>query len=125
MPVTTIDEYIAAFPAEIQAVLQAVRQVIRETAPEAKEAMAYGIPTFKLNGNLVHFGGFKKHIGFYPAPSGIEEFKEELAAYPGSKGAIQFPLDRPIPFDLIRRVVRFRMQENLSKAQAGKSKKSG
>jgi len=125
MPVTTIDEYIAAFPAEIQAALQAVRSVIHETAPEAQEAMAYGIPTFKLNGNLVHFGGFKKHIGFYPAPSGIEKFKEELAAYPGSKGAIQFPLDRPIPFDLIRRVVRFRMQENLSKAQAGKSKKSG
>lgn len=118
MPAATVDEYIAAFPSEIQAVLQAVRQVIRETAPEAEEAIAYGIPTFKYHGNLVHFGAYKYHIGFYPAPSGIEEFKEELSAYPGSKGAIQFPLDRPLPFDLIRRVVRFRMQENLRKAQA-------
>ncbi len=118
MPAATVDEYIAAFPSEIQAVLQAVRQVIRETAPEAEEVIAYGIPTFKYHGNLVHFGAYKHHIGFYPAPSGIEEFKDELSAYPGSKGAIQFPLDRPLPFDLIRRVVRFRMQENLRKAQA-------
>lgn len=100
--------------------MQAVRKVIHETAPEAEEAMAYGIPTFKLHGNLVHFGGYKRHIGFYPAPSGIEEFKEELSAYPGSKGTIQFPLDRPIPFDLIRRVVLFRKAENLRKAQTGK-----
>lgn len=111
----TIDEYIAAFPGDVQEILQQVRQTIRAAAPEAEEAMAYGIPTFRLNGNLVHFGGFKRHIGFYPAPSGIEAFKEELAQYSQSKGSLQFPLDQPMPYDLIRRVTLFRVEENLKR----------
>jgi uncharacterized protein YdhG (YjbR/CyaY superfamily) len=112
---TTIDEYIAGFPAEIQEKLHAIRQVIHETAPEATEKISYQMPTFFLNGNLVHFAAFKSHIGFYPAPTGLDAFKDEIAQYPHSKGAVQFPLDRPIPFDLVRRVVVFRREENLKK----------
>jgi uncharacterized protein YdhG (YjbR/CyaY superfamily) len=122
MPPTTIDEYISAFPEDVQAVLQELRSVIRETAPEAQEAIKYGIPTFVLQGNLVHFAAYKTHIGFYPAPSGLENFRSELAGYAGSKGAVQFPLDQPLPFDLIRRITAFRVQENLGKA-ANKRKK--
>lgn len=107
-----IDAYIAGFPDEIQEILQKVRSTIRQAAPEAKEAIKYGLPTFVLNGNLVHFGGFPKHIGFYPTPSGIEKFKDELAVYKGAKGSVQFPLDQPIPYDLIRRITLFRVQEN-------------
>jgi uncharacterized protein YdhG (YjbR/CyaY superfamily) len=115
---TTIDEYIALYPPEVQAILQQVRQTAREVAPEAQEAIAYGIPTFKLHGNLVHFAAYKKHIGFYPTPSGLEAFKTELAGYKGSKGAVQFPLDQPIPYDLIRRITLFRVEENLRRAAA-------
>ena len=107
-----IDEYIAGFPPEIQEILQKIRMKIRRAAPGAEEAMSYRIPTFKLNGNLVHFAAFKKHIGFYPTPSGIEEFKAELSGYVWAKGSVQFPLDKPIPFDLITRIVKFRVQEN-------------
>jgi len=110
---TSIDEYIALYPPEVKAILQQVRQTIRAVVPEAEEAIAYGIPTFKFHGNLVHFAAYKKHIGFYPAPSGLEAFKTELANYPGSKGTVQFPLDRPIPYDLIRRITLYRMEENL------------
>jgi uncharacterized protein YdhG (YjbR/CyaY superfamily) len=116
---TTIDEYIAGFPEDVQVRLQAVRRVIHETAPQATEKISYQMPTFYLNGNLVHFAAFKNHIGFFPAPTGLEAFKEEIAAYPNSKGGVQFPHDRPIPFDLIRRIVEFRVAENLKKA--GKS----
>jgi uncharacterized protein YdhG (YjbR/CyaY superfamily) len=108
----TIDDYIAGYPADVQAILQQIRQTIHETAPEATEAISYGMPTFKLNGNLVHFGAFKNHIGFYPVPSGMEAFKDELAAYKQGKGSVQFPLDKPMPLDLIRRIVEFRVQES-------------
>lgn len=114
---TTIDEFIAAFPEDIRAILQKIRAIIREEAPEAQETINYGIPTFTLHGNLVHFSAFKKHIGFYPAPSGIEKFKDELAPYAGAKGSVQFPLDQPIPYELIRKIVAFRVEENLAKAE--------
>lgn len=123
MPPTTIDEYIAGFPEDVQDILQKVRATVHDAAPEAVEAIKYAIPTFMLKGkNLVHFGGLKKHIGFYPAPSGLVQFKEELAGYDGTKGAVQFPLDKPIPYDLIRRITAFRVQEELDKAVARKKK---
>lgn len=111
----TIDQYIAAYPQDVQFSLQKVRETIQKAAPDAKEAMAYGIPTFRLNGNLVHFGGYKKHIGFYPAPSGIDAFLEELAPYRAGKGTIQFPLSEPIPYALITKIVHYRVKENLQK----------
>lgn len=112
---TTIDAYIAGYPEEVQAILQEIRRTIHETAPEATEAISYGMPTFKLHGNLVHFGAFKSHIGFYPVPSGMEAFQEELAAYKQGKGSVQFPLNKPMPLDLIRRIVEFRVQESQAK----------
>jgi uncharacterized protein YdhG (YjbR/CyaY superfamily) len=118
-----IDDYIAGFPDDVRKILQKVRATIRKAAPEAEEAMRYGIPTYILNGNLVHFGGFKNHIGFYPAPGGITEFREELARYASGKGSIQFPLDEPIPYPLIARIVRFRVKENQEKAAAKKTTK--
>jgi uncharacterized protein YdhG (YjbR/CyaY superfamily) len=111
----TVDEYIAAFPDEVREILEKVRLAIRKAAPGARETISYQIPTFALNGNLVHFGGFKRHIGFYPGSSGIEAFKEELAGYVGAKGSVRFPLDKPIPLGLIVRIVRFRVKENLGK----------
>lgn len=108
----TIDEYIAQFSPEIQEILQSLRKLIREAAPEAGEKISYQMPTFTLNGNLVHFAAFKNHIGFYPAPSGVEAFQEKLMDYKTSKGAIQFPIDKPLPFDLIREIVTFRVSEN-------------
>ena len=108
----TIDAYIAAFPDDVQTILQHIRRTIHEIAPEATEAIAYGMPTFRLHGNLVHFAGFKNHIGFYPVPSGMMAFKDELAAYKQGKGSVQFPLDKPMPLDLIRRIVAFRVEEN-------------
>jgi uncharacterized protein YdhG (YjbR/CyaY superfamily) len=113
-----IDEYIAGFPSEIRELLQKIRMTIRKAAPEAEEAIKYQMPTFVLNGNLVHFAAFKRHIGFYPAPMGIEKFKEELSAYPGAKGSVQFPFDRPIPFDLIGRIVEYRVEKNWEAAAA-------
>ncbi len=112
----TIDEYIAGFPEDIQEKLREMRKVIRETAPHASEKISYQMPTFYLNGNLVHFAAFKNHIGFYPAPTGLDAFKDEIARYPHSKGAVQFPLDKPIPFDLVKRIVAFRISENVKKA---------
>jgi uncharacterized protein YdhG (YjbR/CyaY superfamily) len=111
----TIDEYIATFPKNVQTILQELRQVIRDCSPEAKEAISYQIPTFKLNGNLVHFAAYKNHIGFYPTSSGIEAFKEKLGKYEISKGTVRFPINEPIPFELIKEMVRFRVKENLSK----------
>ena len=119
----TIDEYIAGFPSDVQAILQEVRATIREAAPDAEETISYQIPTFRLKGNLVHFGAFKTHIGFYPTPSGMEEFQDELSAYEGSKGTVRFPLDRQIPFDLISRIVEFRVGENLARAEAKEKRK--
>ena len=117
----TIDEYIAAFPPDIQAILEQIRLTIHQAAPEAQEAISYQMPTFKLKGNLVHFAAFQKHIGFYPAPTGIEQFNDELSRYAGGKGSVRFPLDQPIPYDLIRRIVLFRVQENLDRAAAKRS----
>jgi len=117
-----IDEYIEGFPDDVQEILQKVRATIREAAPVAEEAIKYGIPTFTLKGNLVHFGAFEKHVGFYPTPTGIEKFKDQLSVYESSKGAVQFPLDKPIPFDLIGQIVKFRVQENLEREDA-KTKK--
>lgn len=113
-----IDEYIAGFPREIRDILEKIRMTVREAAPEAQEKISYQMPTFFLNGNLVHFAAFKNHIGFYPTPSGTEKFQEEIAIYKSGKGSIQFPLNRPIPYELIRRIVEFRVQENLAKAKA-------
>ncbi len=118
IPVTDIDEFIAQYPQDVQTLLQKVRETILQAAPGAGETIRYGIPTFTLNGNLVHFSAYKKHIGFYPGPSGIEKFKNELSVYAGAKGSVQFPLDRPIPFELIREIVLFRVKENLEKAAA-------
>jgi len=120
---TSIDEYIASFPADVQERLRQMRAVIREAAPEAQEKISYQMPTFFLYGNLVHFAAFKNHIGFYPAPRGIEAFKDELAAYEGAKGSVQFPLDQPLPLDLVRRIVQFRVADQLQNAKAKKSKK--
>jgi uncharacterized protein YdhG (YjbR/CyaY superfamily) len=107
-----VDEYIAKFPKDVQAVLQKIRQTIHEAAPEASETISYQMPAFKLNGkNLVYFAAWKKHIGFYATPSGNEAFKKELARYKGAKGSVQFPLDEPMPFDLIKKIVKFRIQE--------------
>lgn len=117
-----IDQYIAGFPPNVQEILEKIRQTIRETAPDAEEAIKYQIPTFVLNGNLVFFAGFKEHVSVYPAPRGNQHFKRELAAYEGGKGTVRFPLDEPIPFDLIRRIVELRVQENLNKAKS-KAKK--
>ena len=113
-----IDEYIAAFPNEVQKKLREMRATIRKAAPDAEEAISYTIPTFKLKGNLVHFAAFKTHIGFYPAPRGIEAFRDELSKYDGGKGTIQFPLDAPLPLSLITRIVKFRVKDNLALAAA-------
>lgn len=111
----SIDEYIATFPEDVQDILEKMRKVIHEATPDAEEAISYGMPTFKLNGNLVHFAAYKNHIGFYPTPSGIETFKEEISEYKSSKGAVQFPIDKPIPYDLVEKIVIFRVGENLRK----------
>ena len=108
----TIDEYISMFPDDVQTILNQVRQTIHEAAPEAQETINYQMPTFTLNGNLVHFAAFKNHIGFYPTPTGIEAFKDELSVYKGAKGSVQFPLDQPMPLSLIRRIVEYRVKEN-------------
>ena len=118
-----IDEYIAAFPKDVQDRLQQIRRTIRKAAPKAEEAIKYRMPTFTLNGNLVHFAAFKNHIGFYPAPRGIEKFKKELSAYEGAKGSVRFPLDEAVPLALISRIVKFRVRNSLERAKATKGKK--
>jgi len=117
---TSIDEYIAFAPKDVQQKLHELRAVIKAEAPDAEERIAYQMPTFSQNGNLVHFAAFKNHIGFYPAPSGIENFQDDLARYKSSKGAVQFPLDEDIPMGLIREIVRFRVKENLAKTRIKK-----
>ena len=121
-PTNVIDAYIANAPKDIQVILEKVRATIRKAAPKAEETINYGIPTFTLEGNLVHFAGFKNHIGFYPTPSGIEKFKKELSIYEGAKGSVKFPLDKPIPYTLISKIVKFRVKENLERAEAKKNK---
>lgn len=123
----TMDEYISTFPANVQGILNELRQTIKEVAPEAQETINYQIPTFALNGNLVHFAAFQNHIGFYPTPSGMEAFKKELSAYKTAKGSVQFPIDQPLPLALIRRIVEYRVKENLQrkpkKTSGNKTKK--
>jgi uncharacterized protein YdhG (YjbR/CyaY superfamily) len=119
----TIDEYISTLPEDVQSVLSELRQTIREAAPEAEETINYQIPTFTLHGNLVHFAALKNHIGFYPTPSGIEAFKNELASYKGAKGSVQFPIDQPLPLSLIRRIVEYRVKENLERKQKKASRR--
>jgi uncharacterized protein YdhG (YjbR/CyaY superfamily) len=118
LSINSIDEYIEQFPIEIQEILEEVRKVIIESAPEAKEKINYQMPTFDLHGNLVHFAAYKNHIGFYPTPSGIAAFKEELSGYKGAKGSVQFPLNKPMPYELISKIVKFRVAENNKRAQA-------
>ncbi len=118
-----IDAYIAGFPDDIQSILQKIRETIRKAAPEAEEAISYQLPTFRLNGsNLVHFAGFEHHIGFYPTPSGISNFSEKLSGYKSAKGSVQFPLDQPIPYDLIAEITAFRVRENTANAAARKKR---
>lgn len=118
---TDVDTYIRDYPKNVQNILNKIRQVIQVAAPQAEEAVKYGIPTFMLNGrNLVHFGGFKNHIGFYPTPSGTIHFKKELSAYEGGKGSVQFPLDRPIPYTLIKKIVQFLAKDNALKSKKEK-----
>ena len=109
----SVDEYIERFPPDTRAMLKEIRSLVREIVPDATETISYQMPTFDLNGaHLVHFAGYEKHIGFYPIPTGMEAFKEELSAYKTGKGSVQFPLDEPLPLDLIRRIVEFRAEEN-------------
>ena len=125
MPAKTIDEFISQYPPDIQTILQKIRALIQKSAPEAEEAMAYGIPTFKLNGkNLVHFSAFKEHIGFYPTPSGIAKFKKELSAYEWAKGSVKFPLDRSIPYALIGKITQFLVKEVTVQAKEKGKKKA-
>ena len=118
-----IDEYIAGFPPDVQEILEKVRMTIRKAAPDAEETIKYRMPTFTLKGNLVYFAAFKNHVGFYPIPTGIEKFEKELSVYKQGKGSVQFPLDKPIPFDLITKIVKFRVKENLESAKAKQKKK--
>jgi uncharacterized protein YdhG (YjbR/CyaY superfamily) len=116
----TIDEYIRTFPEEVQIELEKMKKTIQEAAPEANEAIRYQMPTFRLNGkNLVHFAAFKNHIGFYPIPSGIEAFKKELSLYKQGKGSVQFPLDKPVPYDLVKKIVKFRAAEIMKEGKSG------
>jgi len=114
-----IDEYIADFPDDVQKAMEKVRSTIKKAAPRAEEAIAYQIPTFVLNGNLIHFAGYKNHIGLYPGSKAIEEFKDELSGYKLSKGTVQFPLDKPMPVGLITKITKFCVKRNLAKPQKG------
>lgn len=105
----TVDEYVASQPKEVQKILQKIRQVTKQTAPTAEEVISYGIPTYKLKGNLVHFGAFKNHIGFYPSPQAIEHFNVELSKYKQAKGSVQFPMNEEMPFELIKKIVEYRI----------------
>ena len=121
---TAVDDYIAGFPSEVKVRLEAMRATIRRAAPEATERIAYGIPTFWLNGNLVHFAGFAHHIGFYPAPSGIEAFRARLAGYESAKGSVRFPHDEPLPLDLVAEIVAFRVTEHAKGERAPSGRKA-
>lgn len=123
---SSIDEYIAEFPPETRKALEEVRALIRASAPGATETISYAIPTFDLNGrHLVHFAGYGHHIGFYPGASGIEAFREEIKPYKSAKGSVQFPLDQPMPADLVRRMVEFRVQEDAGKARKKQPRAGG
>ena len=117
-----IDEYIARFPSRVRALLQKMRATVRKAAPGAEEKISYQIPAFTLDGMLVFFAAHKKHLGFYPRATGIEKFKKELSPYKGAKGSVQFPLEKPIPFGLIGRIVKFRVTENLNRAKTARKR---
>ena len=119
----SVKDYMADQPAEVRAILEELRQAIIKAAPDAEEVISYNMPAYKYHGMLVYFAGHKKHIGFYPTGSGIEAFKKELAGYKGSKGAVQFPFDKPLPLKLITQIVKFRVKINLDKAKNGTKKK--
>jgi uncharacterized protein YdhG (YjbR/CyaY superfamily) len=118
-----IDEYISTFPEKVRPVLEQIRETIKKAAPKAEEVISYQMPAFKYFGILVNFAAYKNHIGFYPTPSGIEAFKEELSSYEGAKGSVKFPIDKPLPLELIIRIVKFRMKENLERAEIKEKKK--
>jgi len=120
--IRSIDEYIGQFAPEVQEILKTLREVIKTSAPEAEEKISYGMPAFALHGNLVYFAAFKNHLGFYPTPSGISAFKDELSEYKSAKGSVQFPLSRPIPYDLISQIVKFRVSENIEKDKLNSKK---
>ena len=117
LPAVDMDAYISQFPQDVKAILTNIRTLISEEVPEAQEKISYGMPTFYLKGNLIHFAAFKKHIGLYPTPTGISNFQEELSKYKQGKGSVQFPLDQPMPYDLIRRIVRYRVDEVTSRSK--------
>jgi uncharacterized protein YdhG (YjbR/CyaY superfamily) len=117
-----IDDYIAGFPAEVRELLEQMRAAIKNAAPQAEEKISYRMPAFFLNGNLIYFAAFKNHIGFYPGAGAVESFKQELSVYRGAKGSVQLPLDRPIPSDLIEKIVKFRIEENRKRAEAKRRK---
>jgi len=118
-----IDDYIAGFPGEVRELLEKIRATIRKAAPAAEETISYQIPAFRVEGNLIFFAAYKQHIGLYPAPRGAPQFKKELSAYEGGKGTIRFPLDKPIPFGLITRIVKYRVKSNLARAAARRKKR--
>lgn len=120
---SSIDKYILSFPPEVQEILNKLRKVIKESAPEAQEKISWQMPTFVLHGNLVHFAAHKNHVGFYPAPSGIDAFKDELSEYKGAKGSVQFPFKKPMPYELISKIVKFRVAENIENAEVKLNKK--
>lgn len=120
----TVDDYLSTLPENIKAILEELRKTIKAAAPEAVELISYSMPAIKLNGVLVYYAACKNHIGFYPASSGIHSFKEELSAYKGSKGAVRFPLDEPLPVALITKIVKFRVQEDLKKAEEKQKKRA-
>jgi len=117
---TSVDQYISSFPPNIQEILEQIRKTIKEAAPNAEEVISYQMPAYKLNGMLVYFAAFKKHIGFYPVSSAIAAFKQELSIYKGAKGSVQFPIDKPMPLELISRIVKFRVKESMEKVKAKK-----
>ena len=123
LPYANIDEYIASFPPEVQSILEKIRSTIRKAVPEAQEQISYQIPTFALKSNLIHFAAFKKHIGVYPPVRGDEKLRAEISRYQGEKGNLKFPLDEPIPYTLISRIVKFRVREQLERAESKRGKK--
>lgn len=121
--IKNVESYIATFPKKTQELLEQMRQTIKKVAPTATEKIGYGIPTFVLDGNLVHYAGYKNHIGFYPGAAGIEQFKEELSIYKGAKGSVQFSLDKPLPLRLVSEITKFRIAQNEQKSASKRNKK--
>ncbi len=119
---TDVDSYISGYPPTVQKMLKQLRAAVRKAAPKAEESISYMMPAYKLNGPLVYFGAYEKHIGFYPTGSGVAAFQKEIASYKSSKGAIQFPLDQPLPLELVEKIVKFKAKENMMKAEIKKKK---